>query len=358
MKGKNLFRGLVEKVLLGTVFAITPSHIHRSLESTALAQQVIIIDNLDQEKMNQAMTHMAVSSMLGVVANNVDYKDGTLLRGLAQLNRDMAWINASQARNTKVVIINNNRNDQNETSRTFLAYDASDKNNDSNLSWSEFDALDRNIFCSEQIMIAGIYLNQKDRKSFNRGMVKIYSPLGKEIHSKDLNFNLPYNEWRWSNLSPQKMFEYYGPGSYVATFYIGGKFWEARKFVIHKHGEQARESSFRTFICNFWRDMDGNNSAVDSEFIGQNKSQYRRNEKMISVIHAVGSRDREAEMKVINPRGEQYASYKRIIEKDNLYMPMNIDLRNDFNIHGPGTYTVSFHIDNRFFEARSFELTE
>jgi len=363
---KTSFGGLAEKIFLGGALAL--GSVPFLPVSETQAQQIYVIPGYDQKMMNQAMANLAVANMTGTVANGLtDPRAIGLIRGLGQLNRDLAWVTMNQAQNRNVVIIirDNEKNQTRETSRTFLAAGISDfpKNG---LEWRHFSGLDKTAYDSNDSILPGIFLSRGANRKIDSGEVMIYSPEGKVIVNRRFRFDMDSNEWNWTKISCKEIMDNVGPGSYVAAFYVDDKFWEARKFTLARPGQNIEQTLFRTFVCSYYKDVNNNGMAEPEEFFGSERTTFKNDEKILfgMFLHGRGVKGKKWGIRCTYPdSSESDINYYGEIPKDYYTVYQGLDLKALSESKGLGTYVISFYLNDdehkdRYWDSRSFELTE
>lgn len=360
MLNKKQFIGLVGKVLIGTSLAFGSG-------SVANAQQVYVIPGYDQKMMNQAMANLAVANMSGVVASGInDPRAANLIRGIGQLNRDLAWMGMNQATNRNtIIILNGNRSNEElrssiyNQSKTFIARGFNDFNQDSHAEWKEFDKLNDTIYSTTEPFIIGGYVALKGQKENLR--VSIYDPKGTLTANGNLKFN--GNDFEFSSvpINTDELVTKGGSGTYVATFFYGDKFWEARSFQLIKPGDRVLgQGTYRTFVCNRIQDLNNDGKIDLEEIIGLDKNLFRSDEPIeVGVfLQGAGIKDKTVKITLYNPLGEEIVSQKQVMPQDYSYWGMRIDPKIQIKNHGLGTYTAAYYLDDKFWNARNFEITE
>jgi hypothetical protein len=117
----------------------------------------------------------------------------------------------------------------------------------------------------------------------------------------------------------------------------------------------------RTFLCNYYKDFNNNGRLESEEFIGTDKKIFRKNESLAigMYVNARESIGKTGYFKIFNPKGEEFFSGPEDAFK---YVPVtrggHFSPGEFIKAHGAGTYVAVFYYDDKFWEARSFELVE
>lgn len=362
MQIRKQISGLVGKVLLGASLTFGST-------SIANAQQVYVVPGYDQKMMDQAMANLAVANMSGIVANGMnDPRAANLIRGLGQLNKDMAWINMHQATNRNtVIILNNNKQKNNNSQRdpiynksnTIIARGYNDLNNDGHIEWKEFDKLNDTIYSTTESFIIGGYVALKGIKENLKAF--IYDPKGNLTAQADFKFNTTDFEFRTASANIDDLVTKGGSGTYVATFFYGDKFWEARSFQLIKPGDRVLgQGTYRTFVAKRWTDFNNDDRIDDNELVGIDSEKINKNESvMIGIkMDGKGITGRKYQIKIYNPNGETIFDDTKTFPQDNSVSHITYEAENLVKENGLGTYSAAFYLDDKFWNSRNFEITE
>ena len=361
MSIKKQIKGLVGKVLLGATLAFCAAPV-------ANAQQVYAVPGYDQKMMDQAMANLAVANMSGIVARGMnDPRAANLIRGIGQLNRDLAWMGMNQATNRNTVIILNGNRFNNELrrnsiynqSKTFIARGWNDSNNDGHTEWKEFDKLNDTIYSTTESFVIGSYVALKGQKENLR--VSIYDPKGALTANGDLKFKVNDFEFLSVPVNLDELVTKGGSGTYVATFFYGDKFWEARSFQLIKPGDRVLgQGTYRTFVCKRWTDLNNDGAMVLDELIGINSEKINKNETVTIGMYMNGNgvSGRKYQIKLHNPKGNIIYDENQTFPQDNCAPNHNFDAEGLAKENGLGTYTAAFYLDDKLWNARNFEITE
>lgn len=127
------------------------------------------------------------------------------------------------------------------------------------------------------------------------------------------------------------------------------------------NGKNNRPKS-RTFIANYWKDFN-NNGAMDSgELVGLDKRVFRKNEKLCAgeYLSKDANHAKDGWLKLFNPRGIEVFSksipFTQVGSGQWNWKEFEVSIIYETN--GPGTYAAAFYYERKFWEARSFEVTE
>jgi hypothetical protein len=385
MANKGL-AGILEKILIGTSLVFGGSYISGT-DNYAYSQNTMTSQQR-QDLENMTMLQGALGSLLhsGIIPVKTP-EDARIMHGLGDLNLTLSRINEYHLRNESLRYLGdaiggntgrnnsgnagNNSEGNNSTIRTdpyakslnFLANHWSDDDKDGKIKWSEIKGYGKRVFDrhKDEKILFGMFVSGNVKDKYGKsGEIKIFSPARKEAISRKLRFQFNGNEWRWTGISSKEWMDYYGPGTYAVAFYFDNKFWEAMSFEIFDSAGTNRQPLSRAIICNYARDLNNDGYIGYDEFAGIDKKSFRKNESIAFgfYLNSAGIQGKEVKIKIINPKGEEFAKIENVFSGDFQNFFRKFDVEEIFNKHGLGTYTAAYYYNNFLYSVKIFDIVE
>jgi len=100
---------------------------------------------------------------------------------------------------------------------------------------------------------------------------------------------------------------------------------------------------------------------LHDETIGAGKRVFKKSESLTVFVNSTrrDSLGKKLEVKILNPRGEEIYSFSNHFGKiPHGIWSEKLSVKNLIENYGKGTYAAVFYYDDKFWEAKSFELID